>query len=312
MGYTSDVSCREPDQFRVTVGLLLSSDKRRYASMHEYHVLSTRSIILKTKPVIHHTVLVAKFVVFEHWKRFTVATTNKVVAAVPVSVAAMVIATAPRSANADDKGSSNSEYNRDTNRLDGSAVASHSPSLDSGRAQQQRKQRRRRPSLRKNVFLRSSSCRGDMETGSNNGVASRTASAVIPTFFSSSSSPSVTMFETSGGRYAGVGELYPVMVVGSGGQSEMEDAADTVYYGWVVMIATWIVFVVGMGSVLGVWEWTWNAAEPPPWVEGRGKGEVDFPITGYYPAIIILSCIMAWVWVTVAWVGMKYFKHAKI
>lgn len=37
-----------------------------------------------------------------------------------------------------------------------------------------------------------------------------------------------------------------------------------------------------------------------------------FPIDGYYPALIILTCIMAWVWVVVAWVGMKYFKHAKI
>lgn len=36
------------------------------------------------------------------------------------------------------------------------------------------------------------------------------------------------------------------------------------------------------------------------------------PIPGYYPALMILTIVMAWVWVVVAWVGMKYFKHAKI
>jgi len=33
---------------------------------------------------------------------------------------------------------------------------------------------------------------------------------------------------------------------------------------------------------------------------------------GYYPALLVLTCVMAWVWVVVAWVGMKYFRHADL
>ena len=44
-------------------------------------------------------------------------------------------------------------------------------------------------------------------------------------------------------------------------QQEIESAADTAYYGFVVLGATWVVFVVGMGSVLGVWEWAWDVPD---------------------------------------------------
>lgn len=114
-------------------------------------------------------------------------------------------------------------------------------------------------------------------------------------------------------------------------RTEDESAADTAYWGWVVLLSTWVVFVVGMGSVMGVWEWAWGAntnvsccpshlrwvllTGQKRWPRSVGGEKVfpgDFPIPGYYPALCILTCIMAWVWVVVAWVGMKYFKHAKI
>ncbi|KAA8911037.1 hypothetical protein FN846DRAFT_937090 [Sphaerosporella brunnea] len=100
------------------------------------------------------------------------------------------------------------------------------------------------------------------------------------------------------------------------------DPAETMFWGWVVLLSTWVVFVVGMGSVLGVWEWAWAwgsdvsvSASKKRWprsIAGEKQFPGEFPIPGYYPAICILTCIMAWVWVVVAWVGMKYFKHAKI
>lgn len=113
--------------------------------------------------------------------------------------------------------------------------------------------------------------------------------------------------------------------------NELQSAEDTEYWGWVVLASTWIVTVVGMGSVIGVWDWAWGT-EPkvsplvatmegqrlmmaqswPRSVGGEKTFNSEFPIPGYYPAIIILTCVMAWVWVVVAWVGMKYFKHAKI
>lgn len=89
------------------------------------------------------------------------------------------------------------------------------------------------------------------------------------------------------------------------------DYSDTEWWGWVVLIVTWIVFVVGMGSCFGVWSWAWDVGETP-YAPPELEDDPTLPIVGYYPALIILTAVMAWVWVTVAWVGMKYFKHAKI
>ncbi|KAG7151081.1 hypothetical protein HYQ46_013178 [Verticillium longisporum] len=89
------------------------------------------------------------------------------------------------------------------------------------------------------------------------------------------------------------------------------DYSDTEWWGWVVLAVTWVVFVVGMGSCLGVWSWAWDVGTTP-YAPPELEDDPTLPIVGYYPALIILTCIMAWVWVVVAWVGMKYFRHAKI
>ena len=93
--------------------------------------------------------------------------------------------------------------------------------------------------------------------------------------------------------------------------SEEWDYADTEWWGWVILVVTWIVFVVGMGSCFGVWSWAWDVGETP-YAPPELNDDPTLPIVGYYPALIMLTAVMAWVWVTVAWVGMKYFKHAKI
>ena len=89
------------------------------------------------------------------------------------------------------------------------------------------------------------------------------------------------------------------------------DYSETEWWGWVVLVVTWIVFVVGMGSCLGVWSWAWDVGETP-YAPPELEDDPTLPIVGYYPALIILTTVMAWVWVVIAWVGMKYFKHAKI
>ncbi len=89
------------------------------------------------------------------------------------------------------------------------------------------------------------------------------------------------------------------------------DYSDTEWWGWVVLVVTWIVFVVGMGSCLGVWSWAWDVGETP-YAPPELEDDPTLPIVGYYPALMILTAVMAWVWVVVAWVGMKYFRHAKI
>lgn len=93
--------------------------------------------------------------------------------------------------------------------------------------------------------------------------------------------------------------------------SEDWDYSETEWWGWVVLIVTWVVFVVGMGSCFGVWSWAWDVGETP-YAPPELEDDPTLPIVGYYPALIILTTVMAWVWVVIAWVGMKYFKHAKI
>jgi len=87
-------------------------------------------------------------------------------------------------------------------------------------------------------------------------------------------------------------------------------SSDTEYWGWIILFATWIVFVVGMGSCLGVWSWAWDVGETP-YAPPELEDDVTLPIVGYYPALIVCTGVMAWVWCLVAWVGMKYFRHAR-
>ena len=89
------------------------------------------------------------------------------------------------------------------------------------------------------------------------------------------------------------------------------DYSETRWWGWLILCVTWIVFVVGMGSVLGVWKWAWDVGETP-YAPPELEDDATLPIVGYYPALLVLTTVMAWVWVTVAWVGMKYFRHANI
>ncbi|KAK4103886.1 hypothetical protein N658DRAFT_493354 [Parathielavia hyrcaniae] len=89
------------------------------------------------------------------------------------------------------------------------------------------------------------------------------------------------------------------------------DYAETEWWGWIILAVTWTVFVVGMGSCLGVWSWAWDVGTTP-YAPPELEDDPTLPIVGYYPALMILTGVMAWVWVVVAWVGMKYFRHAQV
>lgn len=89
------------------------------------------------------------------------------------------------------------------------------------------------------------------------------------------------------------------------------DYTETASWGYAILTVTWIVFVVGMGSCFGVWSWAWDVGETP-YAPPELEDDPTLPIVGYYPALLVLTCVMAWVWVVVAWVGMKYFRHADL
>lgn len=94
-------------------------------------------------------------------------------------------------------------------------------------------------------------------------------------------------------------------------ESIIWDYSETESWGWIILLVTWLVFVIGMGSCFGVWSWAWDVGETP-YAPPELEDDPTLPIVGYYPALIILTAVMSWVWVVVAWVGMKYFKHANI
>lgn len=93
--------------------------------------------------------------------------------------------------------------------------------------------------------------------------------------------------------------------------SDADDYGSTEMWGWVVLAVTWFVFVTGVGSCFGVWAWAWDVGMTP-YAPPEFEDDPTLPIVGYYPALMVLTCVMAWIWVMVAWVGMKYFRHAKI
>ncbi|KAL9056099.1 MAG: hypothetical protein Q9162_003162 [Coniocarpon cinnabarinum] len=92
---------------------------------------------------------------------------------------------------------------------------------------------------------------------------------------------------------------------------EERDYGDTEWWGWIILVVTWIVFVVGMGSCLGVWSWAWDVGETP-YAPPELEDDPTLPIVGYYPALLVLTAVMSWIWVIIAWMGLKYFKHAKM
>jgi hypothetical protein len=95
-------------------------------------------------------------------------------------------------------------------------------------------------------------------------------------------------------------------------QSEADwDYSETEWWGWIILVVTWTIFVTGMGSCLGVWSWAWDVGTTP-YAPPELEDDPTLPIVGYYPALIILTGVMAWVWVVIAWVGMKYFRHARV
>ncbi|KAF2167298.1 hypothetical protein M409DRAFT_66296 [Zasmidium cellare ATCC 36951] len=94
-------------------------------------------------------------------------------------------------------------------------------------------------------------------------------------------------------------------------ESEPHDYTETEYWGWIILFVTWLTFTVGMGSCLEIWSWAWDVGETP-YAPPELEDDPTLPIVGYYPALIVLTGVVAWAWILVAWLGMKYFRHAKI
>ncbi|KTW32708.1 uncharacterized protein T551_00193 [Pneumocystis jirovecii RU7] len=82
---------------------------------------------------------------------------------------------------------------------------------------------------------------------------------------------------------------------------------NTVRWGWFLLIFTWFLFVTGMSGVFGIWHWAFQIKN----VKNQKKSH-DFPIIDYYFLLIILTGgVVAWIWVGINWLGLKYFRMTK-
>lgn len=80
-----------------------------------------------------------------------------------------------------------------------------------------------------------------------------------PTALSPSSS-----FSSDEGKELGITPVYgsDISVPVVRGVTDYDGAStDTVYWGWVILCATWLVVVSGVGSVTGAWDWAWGVED---------------------------------------------------
>lgn len=156
-------------------------------------------------------------------------------------------------------------------------------------------------------------------SGSGVSVPPPLSSSATSYFPSVSSTSSLATRRRSSKRRSPLSRTLPLNATGSSApyatssaSSEFgHDYTETAYWGWVLLVATWLTFTVGMGSCLELWSWAWDVGETP-YAPPELEDDPTLPIVGYYPALIVLTGVVSWVWITVAWVGMKYFRHAKI
>ncbi|ODQ67397.1 hypothetical protein NADFUDRAFT_49829 [Nadsonia fulvescens var. elongata DSM 6958] len=80
------------------------------------------------------------------------------------------------------------------------------------------------------------------------------------------------------------------------------DSSSTRLWGYLILISTWSIFVFGMGSMLGVWEWVFFRGNTS--TENREiYNTEEFPIKEYFPSLIFLMGVVAWAWCIVSWMA---------
>lgn len=74
-------------------------------------------------------------------------------------------------------------------------------------------------------------------------------------------------------------------------------------WGWIILSSTWCIFIIGAGSVLGLFS--------KKHVTSHDEDLTGYPIPEYYPSLLFLCIVVACVWCIISWMGMKFFRHAK-
>lgn len=82
-------------------------------------------------------------------------------------------------------------------------------------------------------------------------------------------------------------------------------------WGWTILILVWVTFILGVGSIFGLRDLALGKAKIRVENYRDYEKESGYPIPFYYPCLIILCFVIAWVWCIISWMGMKFFRHAK-
>ncbi|ODV92920.1 hypothetical protein CANCADRAFT_1517 [Tortispora caseinolytica NRRL Y-17796] len=102
----------------------------------------------------------------------------------------------------------------------------------------------------------------------------------------------------------------------------LEEWKDTWNWGWIILIGTWSIGIIGIWSSLGlsrlVITHCYNVTDEKcyqlyqkisTWSSKTFDG-TEVEIGDYYIMMLLLLGVMAWVWCITSWVGMKLFRHA--
>lgn len=84
--------------------------------------------------------------------------------------------------------------------------------------------------------------------------------------------------------------------------------------GWLILLSTWIIVIVGIASMLGLWDNKLEpifSLDPEDLSRARYEKETGYPIPGYYSCLVFMTFIASWVWCIISWMGMKFFRHTK-
>lgn len=91
-------------------------------------------------------------------------------------------------------------------------------------------------------------------------------------------------------------------------------------FGYVIMVASWLLFVVSVGTIFDLWQWCFRLStfrleriRSFPLVGEIMKciEEQNMVIDNYYLLIFFLNFVILWIWAVASWISMKLFRHSK-
>lgn len=92
-------------------------------------------------------------------------------------------------------------------------------------------------------------------------------------------------------------------------------------YGYMIIIITWLVFTISIGTIFNLWQWCFKfnpyyleSLKSIPWIDviindinQQNSNAVD----NYYILYFFLIFVILWIWAVDSWISMKLFRHSK-